>query len=215
MQGFAILRAHHPGTATCSRSGQNGALPAGGTAPFQSMTVAHLPGGGGPLSILPQSRCRFTSSVITLNSQLNLPMASSYGSAECTACTCSLDRMPGIRHRGTAACRRTQWRTPAPTPKYAETPLCCRVAECRLDLSDMTPSNISILCRSVLSPGSQSAALFFHKRHSMSSSLSPCLSGLIPCLFAPKFLLVFYFLAAFCVCLDQTNPAFGMYHNYV
>ena len=37
---------------------QNGAPLAGGETPFQSITVSHLPGGGGPLSILSQSRCR-------------------------------------------------------------------------------------------------------------------------------------------------------------
>ena len=47
---------------------QNGAPLAGGTAPLQSIDVPHLPGDGGPLSILSQSRRRFTSPVITLNS---------------------------------------------------------------------------------------------------------------------------------------------------
>ena len=47
---------------------QNRAPLAGGTALFQLIDVPHLPGDGGSLSILSHSRCRFTSSVITLNS---------------------------------------------------------------------------------------------------------------------------------------------------
>ena len=59
---------------------QNGTLLAGGEALFQSIDVSHLPSGGGPLSILSQSRHRFTSPVITLNSSLNWLMVPSYGS---------------------------------------------------------------------------------------------------------------------------------------
>ena len=58
LQEFIEIRAHHSGTATCSGSSQIGALPAGGTASFQPMTVSHLPGDGGPLSILSQNRCK-------------------------------------------------------------------------------------------------------------------------------------------------------------
>ena len=58
---------------------QNGAPFAGGTVPFQPINVPHLSGDGGLLSILSQSRCRFTSPVITLNSWLNWPMVPSYG----------------------------------------------------------------------------------------------------------------------------------------
>ena len=52
-----------------------------GTIPFQSINIPYLSGDGGLLSILSQSRCRFTSPVITLNSWLNWPMVPSYGSA--------------------------------------------------------------------------------------------------------------------------------------
>ena len=90
------MRAHHPGTATCSGSSQNGALPAGGAAPFQSMTVSHLPCGGGPLSILSQSRSRLTRPVITSNSSLNSLMVPSYGS---TRRFVSLEPPDGVLHR--------------------------------------------------------------------------------------------------------------------
>ena len=53
------MRAHPPGTAMCFESSQSGALLAGGAAPFQSMTVSHLPCDGGPRSILSQSRSRY------------------------------------------------------------------------------------------------------------------------------------------------------------
>ena len=57
----------------------------------------------------------------------------------------------------------------------------CRVAECRLDSSDMMPSNTSILCRSVLAPESQSAFLLFHRLRSRFNSLSFCSNSLSFC----------------------------------
>ena len=79
-----------------------------------------------------------------------------------------------IRRRETAACRRRRSRTPLPVPKYTGTLLCCRVAECRLDSSDMTSSNTSILCRSVSLLGSQPDSLLLHRWRSRLSSLSFC-----------------------------------------
>ena len=72
---------------------------------------------------------------------------------------------------------------------YRNSSLLHRVAECRLDSSDMTPSNTSILCRSTLAPESQSASLLFHRR----------VQGSAPRLSASKFFLVFYFLVATCI----------------
>ena len=57
---------------------------------------------------------------------------------------------------------------------YRNSSLLHRVAECRLDSSDMTPSNTSILCRSVLVLGSQPDSLLFHSWRSRFSSSSFC-----------------------------------------
>ena len=67
---------------------------------------------------------------------------------------------------------------PARSKTYLNSSLLHRVTERRLDSSDMTPSNTSILCRSVLSHRSQFASLLFHRRRSMSSSLSSRTSSL-------------------------------------
>ena len=69
---------------------------------------------------------------------------------------------------------------------YRNSFLLHKVAECRLDSSDMTPSNTSILCRFVPLLGSQLDSLLLHRwRSRLSSFLS-----------ASKFFLVYYFSAA-------------------
>ena len=70
---------------------------------------------------------------------------------------------------------------PARSKIYRNSSLLHRVAECRLDSSDMTPSNTSILCRFALAPESQLDSLLFHRRRSRFSSSSFCSSFLSFC----------------------------------
>ena len=74
--------------------------------------------------------------------------------------------------------------TPARSKIYRNSSLLHRVAECRLDSSDMTPSNTSILCRSTLAPESQPAFLLFHRRRSRFSSSSFCFKVFFSFLFS-------------------------------
>ena len=82
---------------------------------------------------------------------------------------------------------------PARSKIYRNSSLLHRVAECRLDSSDMTPSNTSILCRSVLVLGSQPVSLLFHSWRSRFSSPSFCSSFLSFC-----FRIFFRFLFSCC-----------------
>ena len=70
---------------------------------------------------------------------------------------------------------------PARSKIYRNFSLLRRIAEYRLDSSDMTPSNTSILCRSVLVLGSQPDSLLFHSWRSRLSSSSFCSSFLSFC----------------------------------
>ena len=104
-----------------------------------------------------------------------------------------LASVPGIRRRipsrNSGMSPEAVAHAPVRSKIYRNSSLLHRVAECRLDSSDMTPSNTSILCRSVWCLG---------------PNLSPCCStagahGLAPRLSASKFFLVFYFLVATCI----------------
>ena len=68
-----------------------------------------------------------------------------------------------------------------------------RVTECRLDSSDMMPSNTSILCRSVLAPESQSTFLLFRRLRSRFRSLSFCSSYFLSLVILRSCSMVFFF----------------------